>query len=464
MKKIEKKIRLGGNDDKGTVYDCGKYIKREILPQHFKKSAGIYYLYKKKRLDKLGIVKTYIKSNQQSYVHQKHILTYPHEWTYSMFKDSLIFQLILVKKLNKIGLSLKDFLPSNVLFKHSKPVFVDFLSLIMTKDLNKEEWLYVGEVNHNRKPEELLIKNMLIPYLLIPLLAFALKDYKRGRNLLRYKACNFGNGIPKWSDLFEAQGVWNFRLIMNVVKLRLLSLLPVKDYLKTIDKYLEIIRSIDLSNENSGYLSYYEEKGENFSFLNKGNWRQKQKFVHGQLKKIRPKSVLDIGANTGWYSMLSEKMGASVIATEKDEAVIDYLYQKAKSKNLKILPLMLPFKDFLEKNSESNFIPPTNRLRSDLVLCLALLHHLVLGEGIDEEIIVKILSKLSIKACILEFVDLTDEKIRSQPDFFPKLGRKDFKKYNLKRLIFLGKKYFRSVSVHPSTESSRKLILLKNPI
>ena len=125
---------------------------------------------------------------------------------------------------------------------------------------------------------------------------------------------------------------------------------------------------------------------------------------------------------------------------------------------------MLPFKDFLEKNSESNYIPSTNRLRSDLVLCLALLHHLVLGEGIDEEIIVKTLSKLSINACILEFVDFTDEKIRFQPDFFPKLGNKDFKKYNLKRLIFLGKKYFRNVSVHPSTESSRKLILLKNPI
>lgn len=452
---------LGGNDDKGTVYDYGKYVKRKIIPDYFKKSIEIYSLYKKSHLETLGVVKTNLILDQKSYVHQKHIITYPHEWPYLMFRDSIIFQLILVKNLRKTGLTLKDYLPNNVLFEFTKPVFVDFLSLIKLEDLNEEKWLNDAISTQGKRHEILLIENMLVPYLLLPLLMYSVKEYKRSRYLLRYKACNMGRGRPEWKDLFQTDGIWNLELLVKVIKFRLLTLLFKKNYFKIIDYYLDIIKKINFPNSTSGYSSYYKEKGEDFSLESKKNWKKKQKFVYNKIKLLKPKTVLDIGSNTGWYSRLSEKMGASVIATDSDEDIINSLYETAKVNKLKILPLFLPFRDFLTMSAD--IIPATIRMKSDMVLCLALLHHLVLGEGIELEIIIKTLSKLSREACILEFVDFADEKIRNEPDFFANIKLIDEKKYNLKKIISLGKKYFEDVKVYPSTEITRSLILLKGP-
>jgi hypothetical protein len=58
------------------------------------------------------------------------------------------------------------------------------------------------------------------------------------------------------------------------------------------------------------------------------------------------------------------------------------------------------------------------RLKCDLVLALAMIHHLTLGMGMDFEAAIGLLASFSEKYLVLEFVVKEDPLIVGEPDFF----------------------------------------------
>ena len=379
-----------------------------------------------------------------------------------MFKDSIIFQLELVLKLDNYGLTLKDFLPNNVIFNHGQPIFVDFLSLIPTKQLAHQKWLYVGVANKAIPAHQLLFSKMFIPHLLIPLLLYGKHNYPAGREMLEFKACNLGNGRPVWNDVFQSKGNWSLNSLLLTVKAIKLAIFPKTNYLDTIRGYHQIVRSLDVTNSHSDYLNYYLSKGEDYSFTNQKQWKIKQKQIHQIIHTLKPKTTLDIGANTGWYSFLAEFEGSSVIATDIDEGTIDALYLKIRNTHKRILPLMLSFSAFTERSNSKAYLPAITRFRSDLVMCLALIHHLVLGQGLSVEKVIRTLAKLSDKVVILEYVDINDEKIQQDPSFFPLINGTASRMYSLVSIVKVAKKYFRKIDIINSTEVTRKLLVFSH--
>lgn len=455
-----RRTQLFGSDEHGQVYDYGSKVVRQISPTYFDQVDKLYSLYSKHQLSKIGLVQTTIHRRTMQLHHEKHLISYPHEWTYSMYKDSLIFQLNLVLKLDKYGLTLKDFLPGNVVFSFSRPVFVDFLSLIKHTQLQKEQWLYVGVTTRATSPYKLLFSKMFIPHLLIPLLIYNRRSYAAGRQVLESKACNLGNGRPGWRDVFQNNGQWGFNALASTAKSIWLATFQKSNYLNNIHAYLNLINSMDVVDHASAYLNYYQAKGEDYSLKSRKAWKDKQKNVYQIIHHLKPKTTLDIGANTGWYSLLAENLGSSVIATDLDEGTIDSLYQIAKRSGKKILPLLLPFSAFLNAQGSHAYLSPKVRFSSDLVMCLALIHHLVLGQGLSVEAVIETLSKLSKRAVILEYVDISDEKIQEDPSFFPLISGPASQMYNLNQIVITAKKYFKKVDVLNSTETSRKLLIL----
>ena len=69
------------------------------------------------------------------------------------------------------------------------------------------------------------------------------------------------------------------------------------------------------------------------------------------------------------------------------------------------------------------YLSPTYRLKSELVLCLALFHHLVLGDGMNIGSCLDLLSKMTEKRLVLEFIDLEDPAIKNEPTFFKNLEK-----------------------------------------
>ena len=93
----------------------------------------------------------------------------------------------------------------------------------------------------------------------------------------------------------------------------------------------------------------------------------------------------------------------SAVCIDYDEGAVDFLYQSAKTENPKIYPAVLDFINPITLDSEES---PINRFLSDVVIALAVTHHLMLTQNIPLEYILETISRYSRKYIMVEFMPL----------------------------------------------------------
>ena len=108
----------------------------------------------------------------------------------------------------------------------------------------------------------------------------------------------------------------------------------------------------------------------------------KQAFVRSALAAGESRLVLDLGANDGAYSRLAAERADYVVAVDSDEMVIDRLYRRLRvERKENILPLVMNLVDpsggLGWRNRERAAF--AERVRPDVTLALALVHHLRIG-------------------------------------------------------------------------------------
>jgi SAM-dependent methyltransferase len=237
------------------------------------------------------------------------------------------------------------------------------------------------------------------------------------------------------------------------------------------------VRATDVTPRPSGYSAYYDEKKEALSLADPSAFLPKQRAIYDVLRAKKPRTVLDIGANTGWFSVLAANLGASVIALEEDESCVDILYRRARTQHLQILPLKASFGDLTTEIHGARALAAeyadrgigriplyraaVDRLDADLVLALGILHHLILGEGRSLDTVLDTLQRLTESVLVLEFVSLDDEKIRAEPEFFRNLGKFSSNDYSLERVMEAGRRYFATVDVMPSHPATRTILVFE---
>src|SRR5690606_36942643 len=69
----------------------------------------------------------------------------------------------------------------------------------------------------------------------------------------------------------------------------------------------------------------------------------KQKFVHEILSHKKPAKVIDLASNKGYYAIMAEGLGASVVAFDYEEEVINF-FLETKEFHPKITPVHMDFK------------------------------------------------------------------------------------------------------------------------
>jgi SAM-dependent methyltransferase len=468
-------VRLLGFDDDGEVFDRGDVVLRRIREARKDDVAAMHGAYERARLAAKGIVETRLRDDGDL-EHRKLVVSYPYEWPANMYKDAVLFHLGLFAELDAAGLTLKDALPNNILFDHAKPVFVDFLSLVPRERLR--EAVFLGAAGY-ADARFAVAQKMLLPYMILPLLFMARGEYSIARDLLSSRSCNCEGKPPSWLELIAPHRRPTRSWLRSYVRSLGVAaeLLPARylarsrgpeAFLSLVRRLVDRVRSLEVTPPLSAYSYYYDEKKEELSFDHPDAFPPKQKAVHEILRAKGPRTVLDLGANTGWYSVLAAREGASVIALEEDESCTDILYRRAKRQNLRILPLKLSFGELtreirgaaaLAGASGPLYRAGADRLGADLVLVLGLLHHLVLGEGRPLGEVFATLSRLARKTLVVEFVSLEDDKIREDPAFFPSLRSFDATTYNLERAREAGLRHFAKVETLPSHPASRTLLV-----
>lgn len=482
-----------GYDNRGIVYQDNNKIKREIFDQYIPVTKEILEIVEKNNFFGNMIVKTKIDAEKKGLFleHEKHFITYPHEWSPNMFKDACVFYIDLLMALEKENLCLKDALPSNILFNSTSPVFIDFLSIINKNSLSNEKWL-VGDLDNleSKDLEKIVLKNMFFEYMFLPLLFMSENRCLEAKNILTDYMCNNINDSSVDVSNLKTSSI--FGALLEIIKAKLknkkerniyFSLKKVKNliystlpYMESLQKIREVIVELDVDLDKSAYADYYEEKKENYDLADMEKWGNKQKNIYKIMLSENPQKVLDIGANTGWFSCLAESLGSKVISVDIDSSCIDMLYRYSKEKKLKITPLVMSFDDFNKeiygKNYEDNndlrnqehnpvCLKAIERFRVDMLICLGLLHHLVLGEGKTFEDVLECLSKMS-EAMIIEFVNFEDKLILENPEFFASIGCFDESNYNINIFETALKSIFEHVELLESTPETRKLFFCKN--
>ncbi|MES2305555.1 MAG: SAM-dependent methyltransferase [Gemmatimonadota bacterium] len=150
----------------------------------------------------------------------------------------------------------------------------------------------------------------------------------------------------------------------------------------------------------------------------------KEAFVRTTATQHRPRTAFDLGANTGRYSELVADSGAQVTAIDGDAGAIEALLTRLQAAGrTDILPLWVD----LTNPSPSQGWAHDERMSleargpADLVLALALVHHLAIGNNLPLDAILAFLMRLGHRV-VIEWVPKSDPQAQrllvSREDIF----------------------------------------------
>jgi SAM-dependent methyltransferase len=150
----------------------------------------------------------------------------------------------------------------------------------------------------------------------------------------------------------------------------------------------------------------------------------KEKLFREMVAAIDFGSALDLGANDGYFSKILAEKKARVIAVDDQWTCVGTLYRAAAAgPDGDIYPLCV---DITDPTPASGFAHAerssfSERAQCDLVVALAVVHHLVLTRNIPFGLLADYLALLARQWLIIEFVPLSDEKasalVRDKPGF-----------------------------------------------
>lgn len=392
--------------------------------------------------------------------HEKiHPPTYCTEWPSLMLKDAAILTLDIAIELARHNLTLQDAYPWNIYFNGATPEFIDIGSIVpqdkifIWKAYDQFLHFFLYPLYLHSCGKNKVARLMLSDYLsgisdedflkLMPLSHKILNPALLFRATLPFTLNKLIRAIsPSW-DKKAQKSAAGAKSSFDASSLS-------QNFLSALRREVEGIKVHE--KKRSNWSRYYEErfKAEN----EETEPGLKIKVISGILDKCRPSTLLDAGCNTGRFSILAAEKGSEVISFDKDECSLNQLYSEAKSKDLKITPLAI---DIINPTPafgwcSKQFPPAAIRLRCDMVLCLALIHHLIFRQWQNFERIAETLDCLSKRWAAVEFIPVND-------DFIKLYWEKRFSFYTLDNLTTALERKFPSITVLESFPSGRKILL-----
>ncbi len=201
---------------------------------------------------------------------------------------------------------------------------------------------------------------------------------------------------------------------------------------KRIDRLGKQIRGAARPEEASQWSGYQQSA----THYRPADTDDKQRFVKSVLERCRPVRVLDIGANTGTYSLLAAEAGAEVVALDSDTRAIETLWRTAAEQGRNITALVAniarPTPAVGWRNREQLSLLDRLTGKFDMVLMLAVIHHLILREQLPLGHIGDLCAGLTRRWMVLEWVPPADpmyqEWLRSRDDLYGNLSEDDLKR------------------------------------
>jgi hypothetical protein len=334
-----------------------------------------------------GLVFTEIKEENDRELILQHkkipFILHPCEYSNEMFWRAASMLLHLNLKLSENGFLLHDAHPYNISYDGNSPIFYDFTSIKKSNSISNN-WV-----------EE------FYSYFIVPiwLASYSKKTYHFSREYRKEHINGFG------LKLFKSKYIKKiiFRKFKTLYKYQNE---PQKLLIILLD-WVEKHRPI--SKEPEYWSNYYNTHNLDFKIP----VTIKQKFVHHILSEQKPEKVLDLASNKGYYSKMASYLGASVIAFDYEEEIVNHLvFSKELNKN--ITPVFMDFK-FPTPGLGTGLLWQDSfyRFKSNIVLALGLIHHICISQEVPVYLFCETCKKYAIDGIILEFVDPQDKHVKA---------------------------------------------------
>ncbi len=404
---IYRQVNRTYRDDYDHLVSSGLYdalVEARLLVEHSEEDVG---------LGRGADVYKVIKPQRIPFV------SYPYEWCFGQLQEAALLTLEVQRRAFEKGMVLKDGSAYNVEFLDGRAVLIDTLSF-----------------ERYREGEPWVAYRQYCQHFLAPLALMSRTDVRLNQLLRLYI-----DGVPLdlASTLLPARSKLNPGLLAHVhlhgraqkryagkavASRRRMSPLAVRGL---IDNLAGVTRRLRWKPEGTPWAEYYSET----NYTQEG-MENKKKTVMGFVDRVQPAIVWDLGANTGVFSRIAAERGAYTVAFDMDPACVERNFRAVRENGEgRVLPLLLdltnPSPGLGWSNAERMSL--VERGPVDLVMALALVHHLAIGNNVPLPEVARFFSTLA-DALIVEFVDKADSQVQrmlaSREDVFPHYTREGF--------------------------------------
>ena len=351
------------------------------------------------------------------------VVSYPYEWPFAMLRAAASLELEVLRAALDDGMSLKDGTAYNVQFVGSRPVFIDIGSF----EPASGPW-----PGYRQFCQTLLFPLLVHAHLGVP-----------PQPLLRGSV----DGLAPTDVAGMFRGLRRFRkgVLRNVTLHGLLdrrvktATEETKADLKragfstevtkaTAANLAKLVAGLDVGRRASTWKDYRTTCS-----YSADDAEAKRAFVRAAIADGPSDLVLDLGANDGEYARLAADHAGYVVAVDSDESVIDGLYRRLRADgDERILPLVMNLADpsggiGWRNRERAAFV---DRVRPDVVLALALVHHLTIAANVPLPEVVSWLGAYGGRV-VVEFVHSDDVQVRrllanKPPGLFDDYRRESF--------------------------------------
>ncbi|MFL5448759.1 MAG: class I SAM-dependent methyltransferase, partial [Gemmatimonadales bacterium] len=250
-------------------------------------------------------------------------ISYPYEWSFGQLQDAAALTLQIQERALRKGFTLRDSSAYNVQFQGGRPIFIDTLSF--------EPW-------EEGKPWAAY--KQFCEHFLLPLTLMSATDIRCG-TLLR----SYVDGIPldlgsrllphrSWTSLSAvlhihlhawAQGRYAGSAVTSAAKGKSMSQRSL----------LTLVKNLSTATQR---LSWRPSGTEWADYTTDNNYsdaasRSKREMVVAHLAAVKPKTVWDLGANTGEYTRAAREVASHVVSFDVDPAAVERNYRRVRSEN-----------------------------------------------------------------------------------------------------------------------------------
>ncbi len=352
-------------------------------------------------------------------------ISYPYEWAFSMLKDAALLHLnILIDAINE-DMILKDATPYNIQWRGDKPVFIDIGSFVQLekgqawpgyrqfcelflfplmlqahKGVNFHNWLKgsIDGINAEDFANIMSLRDLLRPGVLLHV-------------ILQAKLQRRHNDSKTDVQRAMKQAGFSKQLILN-----------------NLNGIKKLISKLEPTQQTSTWSHYTEQH--NYS---SADMQTKESLVDKFIKQGYA-TAWDFGCNTGKFSRIAARHCRQVLSLDFDSLAIEYLYTNLKQEPINnITPLVFnladPSPNLGWRNLERK--PLGARGSPDIILSLALIHHLVIGANIPLNEVIEYFYTLG-GDLVIEFVDREDSMVKklllNKQDIYHEYNRETFER------------------------------------